>query len=98
MHVLKNTFKSRLKSLILSNLFKTLIKTMQDLTYCLLCKRDTKNINPKVVRTKNNRLAKCAACNKNKFRFIKEQEAKGLLSNLGIKTPLSKVPLLNLLF
>ena len=40
---------------------------------------------------------KCAACNKNKFRFIKEQEAKGLLSNLGIKTPLSKVPVLNLL-
>ena len=74
---------------------------MKELTYCLLCKRDTKNINPKVVRTKNNRLAmvsKCSVCNKNKFRFIKEQEAKGLLSNLGIKTPLSKVPLLNLLF
>ena len=75
---------------------------MQELTYCLLCKKkNTKNINPKVVRTKNNRLAmmsKCAVCNKNKFRFIKEQEAKGLLSNLGIKTPLSKVPLLNLLF
>ena len=74
---------------------------MQELIYCLLCKRDTKKINPKVVRTKNNRLpmmSKCAVCNKNKFRFIKEQEAKGLLSNLGIKTPLSKVPLLNLLF
>ena len=54
---------------------------MQELTYCLLCKRDTKNINPKIVRNKNNRLAmvpKCAVCNKNKFRFIKEQEAKGL--------------------
>ena len=74
---------------------------MQELTYCLLCKRNTKNINPKVVKTKSNRLAmvsKCAVCNKNKFRFIKEPEAKGLLSNLGIKTPLSKVPLLNLLF
>ena len=74
---------------------------MQDLTYCLLCKRDTKNINPKVVRTKNNRLAmvsKCTICGKNKFRFVKEQEAKGLLSNLGIKTPLSKVSLFNLLF
>ena len=74
---------------------------MQELIYCLLCKRNTKNINPKVVKTKNNRLAmvsKCALCNKNKFRFIKEQEAKGLLSNLGIKTPLSKVPLLSLLF
>ena len=74
---------------------------MQELTYCLLCKRNTKNINPKVVKTKNNRLAmvsKCATCGKNKFRFIKEQKAKGLLSNLRIKTPLSKVPLLNLLF
>ena len=74
---------------------------MQELAYCLSCKRNTKNINPKVVKTKNNRLAmvsKCAVCNKNKFRFIKEQEAKGLLSNLGIKTPLSKVSLLNLLF
>ena len=73
---------------------------MQELTYCLFYKRDTKNINPKVVKTKNNRFAmvsKCATCSKNKFRFIKEQEAKGLLSNLGIKTPLSKVPLLNLL-
>ena len=73
---------------------------MQELTYCLLWKRNTKSINPKVVRTKNNRLAmvsKCAACNKNKFRFIKEQEAKELLSNVGIKTPLSKVSLLNLL-
>ena len=85
----------------MTSLFKLLIKTMQELTYCLLCKRDTKNITPKVVRTKNNRLAmvsKCAVCNKNKFRFIKEQEAKGILSNLGIKTPLSKIPLLNLLF
>ena len=74
---------------------------MQELTYCLLCKKDTKNINPKVVKPKNNRFAlvsKCAVCNKNKFRFIKGQEVKGLLSNLGIKTPLSKVPLLNLLF
>ena len=74
---------------------------MQELTYCLLCKKNTKNINPKGVKTKNNRLAmvsKCTVCNKNKFRFIKEQEAKGLLSNLGIKTPLSKAPLLNLLF
>ena len=82
-------------------MFKLLVKTMQELTYCLLCKRNTKNINPKVVRTKNNRLAmvsKCAVCNKNKFRFIKEQEPKGLLSNLGIKTPLSKVPLLNYYF
>ena len=37
-------------------------------------------------------------CSSKKSRFIKEQQAKGLLSNLGIKTPLSKVPLLNILF
>ena len=43
-------------------------------------------------------LSKCAICNNKKFRFIKEQQAKGLLSNLGIKTPLSKIPLLNVSF
>ena len=54
-----------------------------------------------MVRTKNNRLimqAKCPVCRIKKSRFVKEQEAKGLLSNLGIKTPLSKIPLLNVLF
>ena len=40
----------------------------------------------------------CAICNGKKSRFIKEQQAKGLLSNLGIKTPLNEVPLLNILF
>ena len=39
-------------------------------------------------------LSKCAICGSKKSRFIKNQEAKGLLSNLGIKTPLSKVPIL----
>ena len=38
-----------------------------------------------------------ATSDNKKFRFIKEQQAKGILSNLGIKTPLSKVPLLNIL-
>ena len=70
-------------------------------TYCVKCRKDTENIDPKIVRTKNNRLvmqSKCSACGIKKSRFIKEQEAKGLLSNLGIKTPLSKIPLLNILF
>ena len=40
----------------------------------------------------------CAICGSKKSRFIKEQQAKGLLSKLGIKTPLSKVPLVNILF
>ena len=53
------------------------------LTYCLNFKRDTK---------------KCAVCGCKKSRFMKEQEAERLLSNLGIKTTLSEIPLLNILF
>ena len=69
--------------------------------YCLKCKKDTDNIDPKMFRTKNNRLlmqSKCSVCKNKKSRFIKEQDAKSLLSNLGINTPLSKIPLLNVLF
>ena len=69
--------------------------------YCVKCKRDTENIDPKMVRTKNKRLimqSQCTDCRNKKSRFIKEQEAKGILTELGIKAPLSKVPLLNILF
>ena len=65
------------------------------------CGKYNENIDPKMVRRKNNRLimqSKCPVCGIKKSRFVKEQEAKGLLSNLGIKTPLSKIPLLNVLF
>ena len=65
-------------------------------TYCIKCRQDTQNIDPKIVRTKNNRLimqSKCPVCRIKKSRFVKEQEAKGFLSNLRIKTPLSKIPL-----
>ena len=70
-------------------------------TYSVKCKKDTENIDSKMFRTKNNRLimqSKCPVCGIKKSRFVKEQEAKGLLSNLGIRTPLSKIPLLNVLF
>ena len=70
-------------------------------TYCLKCKKDTDNIDSKFFKTKNNRLimqSKCSVCKNKKSRFVKEQDAKGLLSNLGTKTPLSKIPLLNILF
>ena len=70
-------------------------------TYCMKYWKDTENIDPKVVRTKHNTLvmqSKCSVCGIKKSRFVKEQEAKGLLSNLGIRTPLSKIPLLNVLF
>ena len=52
-------------------------------------------------KTKNHRLimqSKCPVCRIKKSRFVKKQEAKGLLSNLGIRTPLRKIPLLNTLF
>ena len=66
-------------------------------SYCLKCRKDTENINLKVSKTSNGRtmlLSNCTICNSKKSRFIKNQEAKGLLSNLGIRTPLSKVPIL----
>ena len=71
------------------------------LTYYVKCRKDTENIDPNMIRTKNNRLimqSKYPVCGIKKSRFVKDQEAKGLLSNLGIKTPLSKIPLLNVLF
>ena len=70
-------------------------------TYCGKFRRDTENINPKIFGTKNNRLikqSKCPDCGIKKSRFMKKQEAKGLLSNLANKTPLSKISLLNVLF
>ena len=66
-------------------------------TYCLKCRKDTENIDPKILSTSNGKamiLSKCAICGSKKSRFIKNQEAKGLLSNLGIRAPLTKVPIL----
>ena len=57
-------------------------------TYCVKCRRDTENIDPKMVRTKNDRLimqSKCPVCGIKKSRFVKEQEGKGLLSNQKLK-------------
>ena len=59
------------------------------LTYCLKRKVNTKCIDAKMIETKNGRLnlsAKCAACGSKQARFMKEEKAEGLLSNLGIKT------------
>ena len=66
-------------------------------SYCLKCKKYTKNINPRVSSTSNGKLmilSKCAICDSKKYKFIDKQEASGLRSKLGIKTPLSKVPTL----
>ena len=66
-------------------------------SYCLKCRKDTENINPKVSGTSNGKvmiLSKCAICSNKKSRFIKNQQAKDILSNLGLKAPLSNVPIL----
>ena len=65
-------------------------------SYCLKCKKYTKNINPQVSSTSNGKfmiLSKCAICGSKKSKFINKQEVSGLLSKLGIKTPLCKVPI-----
>ena len=67
------------------------------LTYCLVCKKNAENFNTRVLKTKDVRtmiLSQCDVCGSKKSKFVKEQEAKGLLSNLGLKTPLNKIPLL----
>ena len=67
------------------------------LSYCLKCKKSTESINPKVSKTTNGKvmiLSICAICGSKKSKFIKEQQAKGLLSNLGLRTPVNKIPVL----
>ena len=69
--------------------------------YCVKCKTNTEDIDPKIFKAKNNRLimqSKCNVCKNKKSQFVKEQDAKGLLSNLGIRAPFSKIPLFNVLF
>ena len=68
------------------------------LSYSLKYKNNTENINPRVSKTINGKrmiLAKCAIYGSKKSKFIKEREAKGLLSNLGIRRSLNKIPLLS---
>ena len=66
-------------------------------SYCLKCRKNTENINPRVSKTSNGKtmlLSKYSICGSKKSRFIKNQEAKRLLRNLGVGTPLNKVPIL----
>ena len=70
-------------------------------TYCVNCWKNTENKNSKIFKTKDCRLimqSKCPVGGIKKSRFVKEQEAKGLLSNLRIKALLSQIPLLNAFF
>ena len=67
------------------------------LSYCLKCKKNTESINPKVLKTTNGKtmiLSKCAIRSSKKSKFIKKKQAKGLLSNLGLRTLLNKIPVL----
>ena len=67
------------------------------LLYCLKCRKNVESTNPNVAKAKNRRimpLAKCEVCDSKNSKFIKEQEAGGLLISLGIMAPLSKIPLL----
>ena len=67
------------------------------LSYCFKCRRNTESINPKVSKTTNGKaiiLSTSAICGSKKSKFIKEQEAKGLLSNLSLRTSLKKIPVL----
>ena len=70
---------------------------MNILKYCFTCKENTTNVDSKVLKAKNGRTmlsSKCTVCSSKKPRFLKEQEVKGLLSSLGLKAPLKKIPLL----
>ena len=71
------------------------------LSYCLKCKKNTESINLKVLKISNGKtmiLSKCAICGSKKSKFIKKQEASGILSSVGIRTPLSKIPVLGNIF
>ena len=60
-------------------------------SYCLKCSKDTENINTKIAGTSIGKamiLSKYATGGRKNSRFIKNQEAKGLLSNLGFKVPI----------
>ena len=66
-------------------------------SYFLKCGKNTEDINPRVSKTGNGKtmlLSKCAKCGSKKSRFFKKQEASGILNSLGVRRPLSKVPLL----
>ena len=70
------------------------------LPYYLKRRKNKESTNPKLARTKNGRimlLSKWGVCDGTKSKFIKQQEVSGLLSSWGIKTPLSRIPLVGLL-
>ena len=62
------------------------------ITYCLSCKKNTKNIDIKVVKTKNNKqviISRCSICNNKKSTFI--SQGSGLLDSLGLNAPQNRM-------
>ena len=71
------------------------------LSYCLKCEGSTQSNDPAIAETSNGKimmLSGCDICDSKKSKLIKKQEASGMLSNLDLKTPLSKIPLLGHIF
>ena len=66
---------------------------MRDITYCLSCKKkNTKNIDPKVIKTKINKrviISRCCICNNKKSIFI--SRGSGLFDSLGLNTPQNRM-------
>ena len=62
------------------------------LSYCLKCRKNTESKNPEVVKAKNGRIMLLSKSKKSSF--LKEKEAKELLSRLGLKASLSQIPFL----
>ena len=61
---------------------------MREITYCLSCKKDTRNIDPKVIKIKNNKkmiISRYSICNNKKSTFI--SQGSSLLDSLGLNTP-----------
>ena len=90
-----NDFKRNDNTILNYFMNNTYLQKME--SYCLKCKKHTENIDPQVSSASNGKLmilSKCAICGSRKFKFIKKQNAKGILSSVGIKTLLSKIPLL----
>ena len=90
-----NDIKKEIKNLKTEIVNQRFHKTM--LCYCLKCKKNTESKKPKVENLKNRRImlsSNCAVGGRKKLRFIKKQDASGILINLGIRAPLSQVSLL----
>ena len=65
---------------------------MRDITYCLSCKKDTRNVDPRIVQPKNNKRvmsSKCSICNNKKSKFI--SQGSGLFDSLGLNTPQNRM-------